>query len=184
MKVGDRFSYHQLWWLSMNYYLCSHKKNNTFLFSSFTKLNFEQLFFSLRKTFSHDVSWQAGWRVHQAEKSQKNEGLLTNDGEMTTGLVVIVAESCSWLPDNETNYFTVRFASCLSADERRHSPGCLRLLCCNNVWRSLPATMCQISLRLRTALPWNIQNLALCGGLAHIRPSCFKERLVPKHLMN
>lgn len=38
-------------------------------------------------------------------KTPKYEGLLTSDGYLTTGLVVIVAESCSWLPDNQTNDF-------------------------------------------------------------------------------
>ena len=59
-------------------------------------------------------SQQAGGR----QLSQKYEGLLTRDGDLTTGLVVIVADCCSWLPDNETNDFTARSAHRLSADER------------------------------------------------------------------
>lgn len=40
--------------------------------------------------------WQAGWC---ALPEKKNEGLLTGNGDLTTGLVVIAAESCPWLPD-------------------------------------------------------------------------------------
>lgn len=54
MKVGDRFSYHQLWWLSMNYYFCSHKKNNTFLLLFIHQTEFRTALFFFEENF---LSW-------------------------------------------------------------------------------------------------------------------------------
>lgn len=48
----------------------------------------------------------------QEADSQKYEGLLTGDGDLTTGLAVIVAPSGC-----QTNDFTVRYTHRPSADE-------------------------------------------------------------------
>lgn len=91
-------------------------------YSSYTKVGLKHMFLSLSKTFSRVVLTRAIRCTVSGEESQC-AGLLTSDGDLTTGLVVIVAEPCSWLPGDQTDDFTVCSARCLSAYERWHSRG-------------------------------------------------------------
>lgn len=172
MKGGSRFSYHQLWWLSVSYYLYSHKKNNTFLLLFIHQTEFQTAYF-FEENF---LSWCFLVNVYCKQRRLRN---MKNYYQMMEiwpqGLLLLLLSPAPGCQTMRQIISQFTFACCLSADERRHSPGCLRLLWCNNVWRFLPTMMCQKSLQLQTVLLWNIQNFALCSELVYIKQSYFRD---------